>query len=239
MGVAVNDTGESLLSAVLAEPDSDDLRLILADWLQDNGEPEWGELMRLQVLQTKTLQPYQRIAELLPVASQRWLAPWALMGEWKGTRFEVREKDRLLLAVTFHRGLPEELWCPLQGWLDRSLELDMIGYPVVRNYIRILRLLPWDRMGREIAPYLHGLFADERINRLDTLDLSGLFVHLVHFVLADRMSRSAIGCFWSALAHHFRPWRGLREIVFPHDLSGLDSPFSHISRRYSAATWWR
>ncbi len=254
MGAAMTDTGEALLSAVLAEPDSDDLRLILADWLQDNDEPEWGELMRLQVFQAQARQAVAKkpegrilriqddpsvaelIAELLSVAGMRWLAPWALMGEWRGTCFRVREKNRLLFAVTFHRGLPEELWCTLAGWLAN---LDVSGLPWMRDSIRILRLLPWGRMGREIEPYLDTLLADDRVARLDLLDLSGLFVHVVH---GNSLSSSAVGCFWHALQNYFRPWRGLRELVLPNGMTlpfTLEQAFGHLKWRHSSTIWWR
>jgi uncharacterized protein (TIGR02996 family) len=41
-------THEGLLSAIRDEPDSDEPRLILADWLDDHGEPERAEFIRVQ-----------------------------------------------------------------------------------------------------------------------------------------------------------------------------------------------
>jgi uncharacterized protein (TIGR02996 family) len=38
----------ALLAAVAAEPDDDGLRLVLADWLEEHGEPERAELIRVQ-----------------------------------------------------------------------------------------------------------------------------------------------------------------------------------------------
>lgn len=46
-GCEVSDY-ETLLAAVLADPDSDAPRLILADWLEENGEPERAEFIRVQ-----------------------------------------------------------------------------------------------------------------------------------------------------------------------------------------------
>ncbi len=43
------ETGEGLLRAIIDDPASDDLRLIMADWLEENGEPERGEFIRCQV----------------------------------------------------------------------------------------------------------------------------------------------------------------------------------------------
>jgi uncharacterized protein (TIGR02996 family) len=52
---------DGLLSAIHAEPDSDERRLIFADWLMDQGDSR-GELMRLQVLRAR-----------LPVGDPRWI----------------------------------------------------------------------------------------------------------------------------------------------------------------------
>jgi uncharacterized protein (TIGR02996 family) len=42
------DTGTALLRAVLADPASDDCRLILADWYEENGQADRGEFVRVQ-----------------------------------------------------------------------------------------------------------------------------------------------------------------------------------------------
>jgi uncharacterized protein (TIGR02996 family) len=41
-------TEQSLLRAVLADPASDDCRLILADWYEENGQADRGEFVRVQ-----------------------------------------------------------------------------------------------------------------------------------------------------------------------------------------------
>src|SRR4051812_10743016 len=38
----------AFLQAIREEPDDDALRLVFADWLDDNGQPEQAELIRLQ-----------------------------------------------------------------------------------------------------------------------------------------------------------------------------------------------
>jgi uncharacterized protein (TIGR02996 family) len=43
------NTGDALLQAILDEPDDNNLRLIYADWLQDHGEPDRAEFIRLDV----------------------------------------------------------------------------------------------------------------------------------------------------------------------------------------------
>jgi uncharacterized protein (TIGR02996 family) len=41
--------GDALLAAVIANPDEDTPRLIYADWLQENGQPDRAEFIRLQI----------------------------------------------------------------------------------------------------------------------------------------------------------------------------------------------
>ena len=40
---------ESFLQAIRAEPEDDTLRLVFADWLDDHGQPERAEFIRLQI----------------------------------------------------------------------------------------------------------------------------------------------------------------------------------------------
>lgn len=39
----------AFLAAILAEPADDTVRLVYADWLQENGQPERAEFIRVQV----------------------------------------------------------------------------------------------------------------------------------------------------------------------------------------------
>src|SRR5262245_42897574 len=47
--MTMSSTLRSLLADCKANPDEDAPRLVLADWLDDNGEPERAELVRIQV----------------------------------------------------------------------------------------------------------------------------------------------------------------------------------------------
>ncbi len=51
---------ESFQKAIFKEPDDDAIRLIYADWLDENGEPLWAELIRVQC----------EIATLTPASDQ-------------------------------------------------------------------------------------------------------------------------------------------------------------------------
>ncbi len=43
------DRGPSLLAAILAEPEADNLRLIYADWLDDHEQESRAEFIRVQI----------------------------------------------------------------------------------------------------------------------------------------------------------------------------------------------
>ena len=40
---------QAFLADIIAHPDDDAPRLIYADWLEENGQPERGEFIRLQI----------------------------------------------------------------------------------------------------------------------------------------------------------------------------------------------
>lgn len=59
--------GEALLAAILAQPAEDTPRLVYADWLQENGQPERAEFIRVQCKLARTPEPeYKTISSLLP-----------------------------------------------------------------------------------------------------------------------------------------------------------------------------
>ncbi len=64
---------DSFLADIRANPDDDAVRLVFADWLEDNGDPDRAEFIRLQV----------RLAQL---------------PEYDPARFEMEERSQDLLA---------------------------------------------------------------------------------------------------------------------------------------------
>ncbi len=93
-------TDDALLRAVLADPDDDAPRLIYADWLDENGECERAELIRLQIALAHTHEAApsyplwrRREGELLAAHA----APWA--GGLTG----------IAQRCTFRRGFVEEV----------------------------------------------------------------------------------------------------------------------------------
>ena len=88
---------DALLAAINANPDDDTPRLVYADWLDENGQPEWAEFIRLQcgVGLDDTLR--SRATELEVRHRSDWLQwfPQRAGAEWE-----------------FRRGFPEVLRVP-------------------------------------------------------------------------------------------------------------------------------
>jgi uncharacterized protein (TIGR02996 family) len=87
------------LRALLAQPDDDTLRLALADWLDENGDPARAEFVRVQVELARGVEERERRnalekrqAELLIEHEREWVQPFAEVldckpGEWGGWVF--------------------------------------------------------------------------------------------------------------------------------------------------------
>src|SRR5215203_3911185 len=97
--------GDALIAAILANPDEDTPRLVYADWLQEHGDEERAEFIRLQCGHAGDDEAAEeRTAELEDRHRPRWLAglpqfPWA---HW-----------------FFRRGFPESLEIPTDLFLER------------------------------------------------------------------------------------------------------------------------
>jgi uncharacterized protein (TIGR02996 family) len=94
-------TRDALLAAVAAEPEDDAPRLVMADWLEENGDPFRAEFIRAQ-LEVRRLDLYtarsaalrRRVEELHKKHGKRWLKDDGL--------------DKLLFPV-FRRGFVEQI----------------------------------------------------------------------------------------------------------------------------------
>src|SRR5579884_4313008 len=94
-------THDSFLQAILEAPDDDAPRLIYADWLEENGEPERAEYIRLEIERERLGEHHPRHGALhwrkLALESaheeawRRFLPDWAEGGELR-------------------RGFVEEMW---------------------------------------------------------------------------------------------------------------------------------
>ncbi len=170
-----------LLEDIRDHPDDDGPRLICADWLEDRGDAERAELIRVQIERARLPLEDDRHAELearerrlLLKHADRW-APGELPLSW----------------TAFRRGFPELLIAP-PSWLTdeqiadlgplplRELRLDGQYGELDTGRLRELELLDRIetlRLGGALSP-LYGpdireLLESERLGRLRRLDLSG------------------------------------------------------------------
>lgn len=94
----------ALLAAIRAHPDEDTPRLIYADWLDENGQPERAEFIRLQCAPEPTEQQSDRLYDLCERGLGRWLTG---LPQFTGAHWE------------FRRGFPEHLEVHIGPLLDR------------------------------------------------------------------------------------------------------------------------
>jgi uncharacterized protein (TIGR02996 family) len=122
----------ALRAAVVADPDDDTTRLVAADFLQENGDPDRAAFVRAQVelarveaagggksLAADELRAKER-AFLGPLAMHRvWWAmaecPELVRAEFAAGRLEVAAGG--VDGLTWRRGFVEEVRCPAAVWL--------------------------------------------------------------------------------------------------------------------------
>ncbi len=143
---------DALLAAVLAEPHDDTPRLVYADWLDEHGQPERAEFIRVQVelARNPTLALQSREVALFFLHGDRWLAPLKAPG---------RPLDGESHGA-FRRGFVEVVWMTAARFLDRAAAL-FASAPV--RELRVTRTTRDD---------LARLLASPFLARLDCLDLS-------------------------------------------------------------------
>ena len=165
---------ESLLRAVVAAPADDVPRLVAADWLDEHGQPERAEFIRVQVELARLESAgdgASAAAEVLRRKGRAFLGPlathralWALEACPELVRVEFRDRSAAPLEalqvagaerLTFHRGFVEAVTCPADEWLQHGVEVR------ARQPIRGGRLTDCHRLTSphwfELLPTLEGL----------------------------------------------------------------------------------
>jgi len=103
----------ALIAAVCAAPDDDLPRLVLADWLDEHGESERSEFIRVQVEIAKgppAPQPDESLGEA-----------FAVMGKWSRREDQLRRREwELWESVRLTFGLPADVYPILKGWDSRA-----------------------------------------------------------------------------------------------------------------------
>jgi uncharacterized protein (TIGR02996 family) len=117
---------DALLRAILADPCDEYLRLVFADWLDENGEGNRAALIRVQI------ELKRAPSEDLLAIEQRLLGP-------SGSKFGQQRREWALSADLrkvwptdiggweWHCGFPEVWHCPLVVWETYGAELSNAG----------------------------------------------------------------------------------------------------------------
>jgi uncharacterized protein (TIGR02996 family) len=144
---------EAFLAAIKDEPDEDAHRLVFADWLDEYGQPERAEFLRLQVEQARIEDEFLTEDRIEPRETELELRTQALARKhgkaWRGT---VQRR----LGTSFHRGTltvsTDDLyllrpsvrrwWEEYSPWVE-SLDLSLWADPPEPD--RILRRLVAER----------------------------------------------------------------------------------------------
>jgi uncharacterized protein (TIGR02996 family) len=107
-------TGDDLLQAIIDNPDDDALRLVFADWLEDHGELERAEFIRVQIelaklpnVDGRRPELEQRETELLARNESEWVKP-------------IRHR---VVSWTFHRGFIAEVTVTVDLYKEHAFEL--------------------------------------------------------------------------------------------------------------------
>ena len=110
---------KALLTAIWEHPHEDTPRLVYADWLQENGQPERAEFIRVQIELARLDEDapeygllFEREAQLLGAHREHWLAPLPSGG----------------LSVPFERGFPY----PSLGHDISAIQLEKVSKRQVR-----------------------------------------------------------------------------------------------------------
>jgi uncharacterized protein (TIGR02996 family) len=105
---------DGILQAIIADPDDDTPRLVYADWLEENGQPDHAELIRLQCDPARQ-EPGQREKGLLVKNAARWLGP--LVEPVESYSFD---RGLLRVRVTLRTFLSRAFQEQAPGWLRQA-----------------------------------------------------------------------------------------------------------------------
>lgn len=114
------DVEAGLLCGIMHWPDDDTPRLVYADWLDEHGQPERAEFIRVQceMAAIPDPPPEPTIGARSASREQRLAALMEWKKKWRALYYRLRERERELLAVgiikndgprDWHRWLPEAI----------------------------------------------------------------------------------------------------------------------------------
>ncbi len=158
----------AFLDAITAQPDDDTARLVYADWLAENGDPDRGEFIRVEIELEHTPPNterderrrrvlFERRTELLKRHKTAWLAPFTPFAK----------------ESAFHRGFVQSLEVPANTFLQEA-ERWFALTPLTR--VKFSTCHMYDPVTASYTWWTEPLFASPLLSRLEALDLVSLAV---------------------------------------------------------------
>jgi uncharacterized protein (TIGR02996 family) len=204
---------EAFLADIRANPDDDGVRLIYADWLEENGQPQRAEFIRVQVELEPMRDQYEiRRAMQLHERESQLLKDTTWLGEMP----EGWNHWQTGMALEFRRGFPDLLRGPTRSFLPFGPAIRTL-HPTIRRVV----LHCFNGWGERLAACegLQGLaelelacwYADADLEVLArSPHLAGLRVLVLWLGRQSDVGSDANLC---RLAARARAWPNLRELV--------------------------
>ena len=156
----------AFLNAICEHPDDDTARLVYADWLAENGDPDRGEFIRTEIELARTPPESEdderrrrvlldRRAELLKPHKAAWLAPFTPFAK----------------ESSFARGFVQSLEVPAHSFIQHAEQWFALT-PLTR--VKFTTCQVWDRGTASYTWWADQLFASPYLGRLEAIDLEWL-----------------------------------------------------------------
>src|SRR5437762_553507 len=114
----------AFIETIREHPEDDGPRLVYADWLEERGDCERAEFIRVQIELAKGVRDRKRLRELL-CRENDWIAKNAV--SWPSTRMGITGR------TVFRRGVIESLYMTAREFLDN-------GETILRHPVMYLSL---------------------------------------------------------------------------------------------------
>jgi uncharacterized protein (TIGR02996 family) len=139
----------SFLAAITSDPEDDGVRLIYADWLEEHGQPERAEFIRVQCELEPLREDYDsERADVLRNRERELLEYFS--PKWNQEHERVFGERAPNIAFTFRRGFRDQLPIPVQ-WFVSDGDRIRREYPTLRR-LDLFRVAGW---GERLAACRH------------------------------------------------------------------------------------
>jgi uncharacterized protein (TIGR02996 family) len=134
--------GAGILADILADPGDDTPRLVYADWLEDEGQAERAEFIRVQMRMAREMPPLHRPrcncqgCQLKGRAHTLWpgvfdMGALSFLGDSYEATIDPASEQQCRVRLFVRRGFVESVRCPFAAWLDHG-EAVCAAHPVTR-----------------------------------------------------------------------------------------------------------